>query len=179
MSNNLASSNVTLTTAAAGSDLGEIYVNAAVGWNAATKLTLNAAGNINVNAPITVQHSGGGLALNYGGNGGNIGTIPAVGTNYHLNAPISFTAASGGSLSINGANYTLLRTIAAIDNIDVTGLSGNYALANSINASGTTYNGPLVGSLASSFRGQFTGLGHIIDGLSVCLLYTSPSPRDS
>ena len=56
LSNNLASSNVTLTTAAAGSDLGEIYVNAAVGWNAATKLTLNAAGNINVNAPITVQH---------------------------------------------------------------------------------------------------------------------------
>ncbi len=126
LSTQLAGSNITIETVDAGSEAGDIYVNAPVSWSADTTLSLNADNNILINAPITVENSGGGVALNYSG------------SHHQINAPISFTAGSGGNLSINGENFTLIHSITQLQNID-SDESGNYALANDIDASETNY----------------------------------------
>ncbi len=69
------------------------------------------------------------------------------------------TSDQGGSLSINGTSYSLLYTMDQLDAIDATsavdgstitgygpGLSGNYALASSLDACGTSYTDALVGT---------------------------------
>ena len=60
--------------------------------------------------------------------------------------------------------YTLLYSMADIDAIDSTGLSGNYALATSIDATGATYTGALV---SGTFKGAFEGLNNTITGLTI------------
>ena len=155
LSANLEDNNITLATIEAGADAGDIHVDAAVSWNAATTLTLNAHNNIFVNAPITVNNTGGGLALNFG----NV---------YTINAPIQFTAGSGGSLSVNGESYTLIHTIDQLQNIDPD-VSGNFALANNIDAQETAqWN--CSESFCSGFKPlgagiQFSGNAFIFDGL--------------
>ncbi len=55
----LVTNNITITTAGAGTDNGDIFVNDAVAWSASggpTTLTLNADGNVNINAAITATN---------------------------------------------------------------------------------------------------------------------------
>ncbi|TDN42340.1 beta strand repeat-containing protein, partial [Azoarcus indigens] len=157
LSADLASTSVTISTATQGTagGNGDIFVNDAVSWNAATTLTLNAQRNIELNAPITVANAGGGLALNYGG------------SDYSLGAPVSFIAGSGGSFSVNGQAYTLIHDMAALTAINSTGLSGRYALAKNLDAAGTTYSSALIGASSNSFTGTLAGLGHTISNLSI------------
>ena len=160
----LASTNVTLATDnTSGTDSGDINVNAAVSWSANTTLTLDAYNDINVNAAITATGASAGLVLNHG-NYASTGSV-AGGTDYNVNAPITLSGASA-TLSINGAAYTLLHSMAAIDAIDTTGLGGRYALAQDLDASGTTYAGALVSS-GNVFTGTFAGLGHTIGNLTI------------
>lgn len=63
---NLATTDVTLQTANAGVEDGDIYVDAAVNWNSNSTLTLIADNNIYINAGITA--SNGGLTLQAGQN---------------------------------------------------------------------------------------------------------------
>jgi filamentous hemagglutinin family protein len=95
---NLANGNVTITTAASGSDSGDINVNAALAWSANT-LTLNAASNINVNAPLTWGGSSG-LALNAGQSGVGSIYVNAVMT---ANGAASFTASYGKGTTVTGS----------------------------------------------------------------------------
>ncbi len=163
LSGNLASTNVTLATVDTGDEPGNIYVDATVSWDATTTLTLDADNDIFINAPITVANAGGGLALNYGGSG------------YHLGAPVSFTAGSGGSFSVNGNSYTLIHDVNQLQamNNDLTGL---YALATDIDASATAgWNsgrgfmpvGNVGTSTAERFNGTLDGLGHVISDLTI------------
>ncbi|WP_116653694.1 YDG domain-containing protein [Pelagibacterium sediminicola] len=164
LSTNLASTNITLQTAETGSEPGDIRINAAVNWDAPTTLTLDAHDDIHINAPITVANSGGGLALNYGGSG------------YHLGAPVSFTAGSGGSFSVNGDAFTLIHDVNQLQAM------GNdlgsywdpvfYALATDIDAVATAgWNSGAgflpIGNLDDRFSGIFDGLGHVISDLTV------------
>ncbi len=68
-------------------------------------------------------------------------------------------SSQGGTLSINGTSYTLIYTMDQFDAIDATsavdgstitgygpGLAGHYALASSLDASGTSYTDALVGT---------------------------------
>ncbi|WOJ89962.1 filamentous hemagglutinin N-terminal domain-containing protein [Methylocapsa polymorpha] len=70
--NELANGNVVIVTSSSGADLGDINVNAVLNWSStsatpsANSLTLAAANNINVNAPVT--WSAGTLTLNAGAN---------------------------------------------------------------------------------------------------------------
>jgi len=157
LSADLALTSVSISTATQGTagGNGDIFVNDTVSWNAATTLTLNAERNIEINAPITVAHAGGGLALNYGG------------SDYSLGAPVSFTAGSGGSFSVNGQAYTLIHSMAGLTAINSMDLSGRYALAINLDASGTTYGQALIGHMDTFFNGTFTGLGHTISNLTV------------
>ena len=75
---------------------------------------------------------------------------------------------SNAALNINGTDYTLIHDMAALDNIDTTGLGGAYALAKNLDASGTTYDHVLVGVGATdAFTGTFAGLGHTVSDLTI------------
>ena len=79
-----------------GAETGAITVNAPVAWTTATTLTLNAAGNIQINSPITGSDPGSVLALNAAGTVSQSppGTI-AVGT---------LTGTSTGGTILTSAN---------------------------------------------------------------------------
>ena len=165
LSASLATTSVTLATdAGAGTDSGDIHVNAAVSWNANTTLTLNAYNDIHINAPITATGTSAGLVLNHG-NYASTGTV-AGGTDYNVKAPITLSGA-GATLGINGTAYTLLHSMAEIDAIDSTGLNGNYALAQDLDAGGITYTSALVSSASFVFGGRLAGLGHTISNLTI------------
>ncbi|WP_053063312.1 GLUG motif-containing protein, partial [Variovorax paradoxus] len=165
LSANLATTNVTLATDnSTGTDSGDINVNAAVSWGGNTTLTLNAYNDININAAITATGTSAGLVLNHG-NYASTGTVTS-GTDYNVKAPITLSGANA-TLSINGTAYTLLHSMAEIDAIDSTGLSGNYALAQDLDAGGTTYTSALVSSTSFVFGGRFAGLGHTISNLTI------------
>ncbi|TCT01741.1 MBG domain-containing protein, partial [Aquabacter spiritensis] len=156
----LATSNVTVTTGSGGDQAGDITVLAPIIWSADTLLLLSSEGSIYVNAPITATGANAGLTLQYATHG-------ASGALYQANAPITLSGANAqlqigriGSL----VTYTLLRSMAEIDAIDTTGLSGAYALVADLDASGTTYAGSLV---SGAFSGMFAGLGHTISGLTI------------
>ncbi|WP_128576403.1 GLUG motif-containing protein [Pseudomonas sp. BAY1663] len=163
----LADANVTVSTGTAGSQNGDITVASAVSWDANTTLTLNAAGNIDIDAAITASGESAGLALNYGGTEGVAGATAASGTDYNVNAPVTLSGADA-TLSINGSDYTLIHSMEQLDAIDSTGLSGHYALAQDLDASDSPYTSALVGiDAANAFTGTFAGLGHAIGNLTI------------
>ncbi|SFU51919.1 filamentous hemagglutinin family N-terminal domain-containing protein [Polaromonas sp. YR568] len=166
LSANLATTSVTLETdASTGSGSGDINVNAAVTWSANTRLTLNAYNNININAAITATGASAGLELNHG-NYAATGIVTS-GTDYKVGAPITLSGANA-TLAISGTAYTLIHDMAALDAIDSTGsLTGKYALAGDLDASGTPYIRGLVGSINYRFNGTFAGLGHTISNLTI------------
>ncbi|RXR08808.1 GLUG motif-containing protein [Pseudoxanthomonas composti] len=155
---NLQNGNVTLQTVSSGSESGNINVDAAVAWSANTVLTLNAHGDIFLNAPVTATGASAGLSLNYGGHVQN-GSASA-GSDYHVNAPATLGGAQA-SLSINGQAYTLIHSLA--DAATYLNSPGAYALAQDIDLSGVTRSSALV----SSFQSKLAGLGHSINNLTI------------
>ena len=169
LATNLNGGNVSLATAAGGSEAGDIHVNAAVSWSAGTTLTLTASRNININASLTATGIGAGLVMTPGNAGA-----------YTLATGARITLSGNqNSLQIAGVNYSLLRTIDDIQAINAsnTTRSGNYALAVDIDASATSGWNNGAGFLPigtatgfgsnNSFRGRFDGLGHDISGLVI------------
>ena len=169
ISNNLATSNVTLATTATGtagpgtatSGQGDITINSAISWSSANRLTLDAYHGVNILAPITVAGAGAvSIVTNHGGAGGDydfgLSDAGFAGT-------LSFTgtAGTGQPLTINGQPYTLLYSMSDLAGID--GKNGNFALAKSVDAKATTYNKVVVGT----FGGKFTGLGNTLSNLKV------------
>ncbi|MDE1991420.1 MAG: filamentous hemagglutinin N-terminal domain-containing protein, partial [Rhizobiaceae bacterium] len=179
-----AGTSVTLQTTSSGasgtgtqsSGLGDIDIESALSWGSAATLTLDAYHSIAIDAPITISGAGG-LSLLTNDNGGDgTGTLTSGG-----GVQYTGTAHSGQSLTINGIGYTLLYSMAELDAIDGTsavdgssvlgsssGLSGNYALAKSLDASGTTYTDAVIAPDSSgSFTGMLEGLGNTISGLTI------------
>jgi len=168
---------------------GDVTINTAVSWLASTQLTINAAHDININAPIAASGNSAGLAINYG-SFAKTGSA-AADTDYRFKDSRASVTLNGAdaTLSINGAPYTLIHTmeqLAAISptsnnadgnpildvdtgHVDFTAASGNYALAQNLDAAGTTYSHAVVGELS----GNFTGLGHSISNLTVAV--TTPN----
>ncbi|WP_371379075.1 beta strand repeat-containing protein [Sporomusa aerivorans] len=157
----LNSANVTVSTGSGGTQDGNITVAAPVNWSSDSVLTLSAAGNIAFNAGLTATGTSAGLVLEYG-----------IGRNYFLNGNAITLAGSSASLSIgeSGAlqTYSLIHSMAELDAIDTAGLNRNYALAQDLDASGTTYTSALVGTGSSTaFSGTFAGLGHTVSNLAI------------
>lgn len=194
LSSLLGGGNITIASAAGSSgSSGDINVNDAVTWSSDSVLTLSAAHDININNAITASGADAGLALNYGGDYNirtrasysgtvlNADGIPVArqDTSGGIYGSVTFSnAANTDGLTINGQTYTLIHSMAQLDAIDgynaVTNTgtavinSGRYALATDLDAAGTTYLNSLVGlAVGSSFRGVFTGLGHVIDNLKI------------
>jgi filamentous hemagglutinin family protein len=153
----LENANVSVSTSGSdgtGAEEGNIVVAAAVSWGASTTLTLSAAGNVIFNAAVTATGESAGLIVQYGS-----------GKDYTVNAPITLSGSSA-TLQIGAAGslqtYTLVHSMADLDAI--TGLSGKYALAQSLDASGTVYTNALI---TGSFTGIFAGLGNSISNLTI------------
>jgi len=169
------SANTTLTLSATN----DININksiTATGTNAG--LTLTAGTDININAPVTLSGANAALAMTYGGVYNILTKASYSGAVLDANGnPVAKTDTSGGvygsitlsgtnaSLTMNGNNYTLIHNLdqlAALD--DATGTaSGYFALAENLDAAGTTY----TNSVIAKFSGTLAGLGHNIKNLSL------------
>ncbi|MSN25102.1 MAG: hypothetical protein GJV46_04455 [Geobacter sp.] len=180
---------VVITTAGAGSEAGNININAATSWNAGT-LTLTAHNDININAVMSASNTAG-LAMNYGWNGntaaptysnqGGIKVGFAPGEAQGFVGRVDFPGRSGiGFLKINGDNYTVIDSLGEMGSVtalDLQGINGNlagkYALGADIDAFMTGgWNivagfMPIGDSYTNSFNGVFDGLGHTVTSLFI------------
>ncbi|MGU3492567.1 YDG domain-containing protein [Xanthobacteraceae bacterium A53D] len=157
LTNALALANVTVTTGSSGTQAGNITVEAPIVWSSNSILTLQAAGAINIAADIRATGASAGLVLQHG-----------AGYDYHMKGGAVTLTGANASLQIGTAgalhNYTLIQSMADLDNIDITGLGGRYAVVRDLAAGGTTYNRSVV---EGTFTGTFAGLGHVISNLTI------------
>ncbi|HEX6996249.1 MAG TPA: filamentous hemagglutinin N-terminal domain-containing protein, partial [Gammaproteobacteria bacterium] len=148
LTNALQAASVVVGTGTGGAQDGNITVDAEIAWGAGTRLTLDAANNITVNAPIRMEGTFASLVLD-ASNGELTINAPIVQersnqlvsllasshtlyTNPFLNlhfgeeGAIEFGRADqGGRLSINGTEYTLVYSMEQLDAIDgVNGVTG-------------------------------------------------------
>ncbi|RZG72255.1 YDG domain-containing protein, partial [Acinetobacter sp. WCHAc060025] len=188
LTNALGSNNITVTTAGAGTQAGNINVNADVTWNANTALTLRADNDININANITANGATGKLNLEYGQ------TTSNTAANYYLNNGAKVSLKAGHNFSTKKGtnavkNYTVITSLGSAGSrtgTDLQGINGNlfgdYVLGADIDASSTwewnSYTGfdsigyhnvsyPAFGLPSNPFRGTFDGLGHTIKSLTI------------
>ncbi|WP_180177442.1 MBG domain-containing protein [Acinetobacter sp. YH12039] len=174
----LASNNITVTTAGAGTQAGNINVNADVTWNANTALTLRADNDININANITATGNTGKLNLQYGQTTSNSNASYYLnnGAKVNLKAGQNFSTQKGANAPIN---YTVITDLGAAGSTTGTdlqgingGLTGNYVLGADINAATTSgWNAGQgfspIGTYGNEFKGKFDGLNHTISNLYI------------
>ncbi|MDI1246668.1 MAG: filamentous hemagglutinin N-terminal domain-containing protein, partial [Rhodoferax sp.] len=168
---------------------GDIFVNDAVSWNAATTLTLSAYRHININQSITASDASGKIALEYGQ-----GAVAAGNTaTYFVKAPVNLQAGNNFSTKLGSdgsvRNFTVITLLGnASSSNDGTlqglqsNLSGNFVLGADINADATStwnsdgangyYGFSRIGNgqtfdNSSRFIGVFDGLGHTISNLYI------------
>ncbi|ESK54024.1 hypothetical protein F990_02980, partial [Acinetobacter tjernbergiae DSM 14971 = CIP 107465] len=173
LQNNLNSTSVILETQNAGSEKGDINVNAAVTWNKDTTLTLKAHNDINVNASITAQNQDGKVVLLYGQNGSESANYYIKnGAKINLKAGQNFSTQKGTDVS-KRIDYKVVTDLQALQNIN-NALAGNYVLGTDIDATVTKDWGvgdekgfnPL-GNEFDYFTGSFDGLGHTVSHLTI------------
>ncbi|WP_172600368.1 YDG domain-containing protein [Sulfurivermis fontis] len=169
----LQSGDVTVSTAGAGADAGDITVGAPIAWSSHV-LTLRADDDIAIRAALTSTGAtaNDGLRLQY--------AQTTASGDYTIDAPVNLAA---GSLfqtqkgSEAAATYTVITDIAALQNINGD-LAGNYALGADVEyvwQAGTTFTplgGHAAGGSTAEFTGRFDGLGHTISALSIEMLGT-------
>jgi filamentous hemagglutinin family protein len=145
----LDASNVTLQTLSTGTQSGNITLLTPLNWSVANTLKLSATKDIDINAPLTT--AGGSLNFTYSGKL----RFGAGGYVTYLNP--------SGSLTINGTPYVLATNFTSLLSEVSNNPTGYYALANNLNASGTTY----ASSPGGVFSGTLEGLGNTISNLTV------------
>ena len=146
---------------------GDIIIASGLSWNTTATLTLDAYHSLNINAPIAITGAGN-LVLQYN----DAATDGALNINSLAGADVAYSDVIGGttqgSLTINSHVYTLENNLAQLAADIATTPAGNFALANSYNASGdnsgSPYSGPVI---ATTFAGNFEGLGNTILNLSI------------
>jgi hypothetical protein len=153
----LASGNATVTTTGSGVQATNIQIAAPLSWATTNTLALDAYESIAVSKPVAVAGQGGlSVATNDGGSNGYF--------SFGQKGNATFADLSS-PLTINGAAYTLVNSIASLASAIAANPTGDYALANSYNAKkdGTYSNSPI----PTEFGGFFEGLGNTISNLSL------------
>jgi filamentous hemagglutinin family protein len=127
LGSSLNNGNINLTASGTAAGLGHITINDAVSNADNRSLTLAAAGDININADISLTGNLGSLVLSHG-----------TSNDYYLNngSKINLTGANA-SFQMNGATYTVLHDIDQLQDMNAN-LAGNYVLGNDIDASATS-----------------------------------------
>ncbi|HEY8063578.1 MAG TPA: filamentous hemagglutinin N-terminal domain-containing protein [Methylosinus sp.] len=161
LTSQLASNNVTIqSTSGHGAD-GNIYVNDAVSWSG-NKLTLTATNNVFIDAVMTATGTAS-FAANYGVGTNADGTPKGLytyqgATNGVFAGRLDFS--STGTFTLNGANYTVITTVAGLDAVR-NDLAGNYVLGADLSGlRARNWSGPL--GATTAFTGNFNGLGHTV-----------------
>lgn len=168
LSRNLASTNIELT-----SKTGDLSLTGPVNWKSANGLTLNAAGDVNLDGALSATGTGAKVAINAGNTANLNNKVALTGLNSGMSLNFGNQAnlgkdglitlsAPGASYQSNGVHYGVIQNVAQLQNVNAN-LDGFYVLGNNI-ASGVVFNS-LGGN--SQFRGVFDGLGHTISGLTV------------
>lgn len=185
----LASNNVTLSTAMGHTGNGDIFVNDALNWSTANTLSLQAERNITLNAAINGAQ--GGLTLSAGNTisapaAVNVKTFTLNGGNWIQNSAAlaafdarDFRISSGSFLRVAGGDGSRGNAWQIADVYGLQGmgssaalLAGNYRLSNNIDASGTAgWNGGAgfvpVGNGVASFTGNLDGQGHTVSNMTI------------
>jgi hypothetical protein len=153
----LASGNVTVTTTGAGVQAEHIRVEAALSWSSTSALALDAYHSIAFANSVSITGlSDLSLTINDGGRGGTL--------SFGRTGSVSFQNLAS-QLTINGAAYTLVSSIATLASAIVANPAGDYALASNYDASGDgTYSAPPIGTM---FTGALEGLGNRISNLAI------------
>lgn len=144
-------------TLVSGNIAGDIVVAGLVHWQTASRLTLDSQHAITFRKSIVVIGPGGlTLTTNDGGSGGTV--------RFEGMAHVEFQDPAG-ALTIDGAPYTLVRTVAALASGIAGDPAGHFALAQNYNArnDGTYAQSPI----ATSFHGHLQGLGNTIANVRV------------
>jgi len=177
LSSNLELGNVTIeSVAGARSGAGDIHVNAPVGWEADTTLTLSAQNSILFasGAILDPRNPNYAAPANLSASGDNAGLRLNFGNRYELGENKITLSGFSPSVAINGVPLTVINEYSP-DALAVTArlnLGGNYVLTADIDASDTAFdnNGqgwePL-GTAATPFSGQLHGFGHVISDLTI------------
>ncbi len=161
LTSQLASNNVTIqSTSGHGAD-GNIYVNDAVSWSG-NRLMLTATNNVFIDAAMTATGTAS-FAANYGVGTNVDGTPKGLytyqgATNGVFAGKLDFS--STGTFTLNGANYTVITTVAGLDAVR-NDLAGNYVLGADLSGlRARNWSGPL--GATTAFTGNFNGLGHTV-----------------
>ncbi|TDX61815.1 filamentous hemagglutinin family protein [Methylosinus sp. sav-2] len=161
LTSQLASNNVTIqSTSGHGAD-GNIYVNDAVSWSG-NRLTLTATNNVFIDAVMTATGTAS-FAANYGVGTNADGTPKGLyayqgATNGVFAGRLDFSSA--GTFTLNGANYTVITTVAGLDAVK-NDLAGNYVLGADLSGlRARNWSGPI--GATTAFTGNFNGLGHSV-----------------
>ncbi|MEG4842442.1 two-partner secretion domain-containing protein, partial [Microcoleus sp. B9-D4] len=125
----LASANVTISTASASPNQGNITVSAPIAWNNNNSLTLKANNNININnTNITTQ--GGNITLNADSDNLNGGAVSIVGSTIDTNGG-NFLSNGQGNLGLGpGIEFKNSTLNAGGGNIDLNGIGGKATANN-------------------------------------------------
>ena len=150
----LASGAVTVTTTGSGVEANDIRVSAPFSWASASALTLAAHLSIVFDAPVGVH----GLAPV------SLATGPAPALFFFHGASLSF-ANSSDVLTINAKRYRLEPNLTKLARAVTAHPAGAYALAQDIDARHDRVYP--TSPIAVPFAGSFTGLGHVVLGISI------------
>jgi hypothetical protein len=157
LENALANGNVEVTTGNGnkGQQFGDLHVEvAALTWASSFGLTLDAYHSIFVDAPVVDAGTG---ALTLTTNDGGSGGVFRYGSGGY------FTIENlSAAVTINGHAYTPVNTVASLAHAIEANPSGNYAIANSIEAGG--YKKSLV---TTTLNGTVNGLGNTISEITI------------
>lgn len=146
LSRNLGTTNVSLV-----SQHGNLYQEGSIAWNAPTKLSMKAVGNININGNITASGMFSGLALDHGGvyrlRPGN--RVGLTGT--------------GATFSSNGNQYNVIQNLAQLQAVG-NNLNGLYVLGTNISGGNKSF--AAIGD-GAVFNGVLDGLGNTISNIAI------------
>jgi filamentous hemagglutinin family protein len=182
--------NVSIVTGSGGANSqdGNITVADPVAWSTNKTLTLTAHKDINVNAAIAANESGGTLILRADSDANGTGTVIFGGGSVNMGSgtasiyynPANYLAATYNAdvanfnASVTADTRTYYMLVNNVTNLQAmsTNLAGVYALGKDIDASATSgWNGGAgfvpVGNNTTPFTGAFDGLGHTISDLYV------------
>lgn len=172
---------------------GNIDVAADLGWSGNASLTLGAYGSVSVDNGVTIRNQGAGnltlradaSGIDNGSSVTNNGTLDWSASTgitralYDMNgtytagtqlANAAWTPPDGSGLVTQMTGYKLVNTYADLQNVSQD-LKANYALGKDINATGGQFT-PL-GNATTPFTGQFDGMGHTIDQLTIYPIVSS------
>ncbi len=153
LQNYLATANLKVTT---GTKTVDISVQTPVTWVSSNMLTLDSRQSIAIGAPVTITGPGGlALVTNDGSSGGRL--------SFSSKGYVKFWAVTN-TLTINNESYTLVNSIASLAEAVTANPNGNYALANSYNAS---HDGVYTKTPVGRLNGAFEALGNTISNFSI------------